>query len=144
MRAAAPARFAGRVATGRGEAVGFTTEDWAREGFRRLVGIDPFPGTLNLTMVDAPARAGWAALRATEGIRMPPPDPAWCDAWLFPVTLKAGNGAEARGAVVLPEVADYPDDQVEVIAPVNLREALGIADGDMVEILPGNPDRRGA
>ncbi len=122
--------FTGRVATGKGEAVGFTTAPWAREGFLRLVGIDPYPGTLNLAVADAPARAAWAALRALPGIRMPAPDPAWCDARLYPVLV----GGSVAGAVVLPEVASYPDDQVEIVAAVRLRDALGVSDGDAVRV----------
>jgi riboflavin kinase len=34
------------------------------------------------------------------------------------------------GAVLLPEVEDYPRDKIEVVAPVRLKEALGVKDGD--------------
>lgn len=39
-----------------------------------------------------------------------------------------------HGAVVMPQVPNYPDDLVEVLAPVNLREALRLKDGDAVEV----------
>lgn len=126
----APTAFEGIVASGRAEASGFTTAPWARDGFRRLVGIDPFPGTLNLRVETSAARAAWAALRARPGIRMVPPDPAWCDARLYPV-LVAGRVA---GAIVLPEVSGYPEDQVEIVAALRLRDALGLGDGDSVEV----------
>jgi CTP-dependent riboflavin kinase len=34
--------------------------------------------------------------------------------------------------VVLPEVEGYPDDVLEVVAPVNLRRKFGLKDGDLV------------
>ena len=52
------------------------------------------------------------------------------DARAYPVTV-AGT---IDGAIVVPEVEGYPPAQVEIIAPVGVREALGIEDGDPVEI----------
>jgi CTP-dependent riboflavin kinase len=110
--------------------VGFTSSAWARDGFVRLVGIDPFPGTLNLTVAEGPERDAWRRLQEEVGIIMAAPDPAWCDAVLFPVMV---NDRE-RGAIVLPRVASYDPGQVEIIAPVHLRGALGLVDGDPVAV----------
>ncbi len=38
------------------------------------------------------------------------------------------------GAIVIPQVLGYPRDLVEIIAPVNLRDRLGLKDGDEVTI----------
>jgi CTP-dependent riboflavin kinase len=54
------------------------------------------------------------------------PDPNWCDGLLYPVLLPRA----IRAAIVVPEVAAYDSRQVEIIAPVGLRVALGLADGD--------------
>jgi riboflavin kinase len=43
--------------------------------------------------------------------------------------LTASNG-KIRGAVLLPEVANYPKDKIEIVAPVRLKEALNVGDGD--------------
>jgi riboflavin kinase len=123
-------RFTGRVVTGKGAAVGFTSSAWARDGFIRLVGIDPYPGTLNLMVAEGPEREAWRRLQAQPGIVMAAPDPAWCDAVLFPVTV---NDRE-RGAIVVPKVSGYDPGQVEIIAPVRLRGALGLRDGDPVVV----------
>jgi CTP-dependent riboflavin kinase len=37
-------------------------------------------------------------------------------------------------AVVFPEVADYPEDVIELIASTNLREKLHLVDGDLVDL----------
>ncbi|MEM3712744.1 MAG: DUF120 domain-containing protein [Thermoproteota archaeon] len=39
-----------------------------------------------------------------------------------------------KGAVVIPRVPSYPKDMLEIIAPVNLRETLGLKDGDEIEV----------
>jgi riboflavin kinase len=37
-------------------------------------------------------------------------------------------------AIVIPEIADYPEDVLEVIAPINLRDKLSLKNGDTVQI----------
>jgi len=120
----------GRLATGVGEGRHFTGLDWARAQFVATLGIDPFPGTVNLVVDDIVGRAGWAAIRARPGLVIRPPDPQWCDGYCYRVRI-AGR---IDGAIVVPAVAGYPADQIEIIAPVAVRAALGIADGDRVEI----------
>ena len=120
----------GRLATGVGEGKHFTRLDWARAQFVAKLGIDPYPGTVNLVLEDGPGRAGWAAIRARPGIVVRPPDPQWCDGHCYRVRI-AGR---IDGAIVVPAIAGYPADQIEIIAAVAVREALGIADGDRVEI----------
>ena len=128
----APVRFiGGRVARGRGEGAAFTQIPWARAEFVARLGVDPFPGTLNLVPEDA---AAWAALRTTPGILIPSPDPKFCDARAWRVRV-AGR---IDCAVVVPDVPGYPGDKIEIIAAVRVRDALGLADGDLValEVLP--------
>jgi CTP-dependent riboflavin kinase len=37
-------------------------------------------------------------------------------------------------AIVVPEVENYPEDIIELIAPINLRHRFKLKDGDTVEI----------
>jgi len=118
------------LVTGLGEAAGFTSLDWARTAFRDAVGIDPYPGTVNLAPRSRVARAGWDAVRARPGIALPAPRPDWCDARLY----RARIADRIEAAVVVPELDDYPDDRIELIASLGVRAALGLADGDLVSI----------
>ncbi len=127
----------GRVATGRGEARAFTAVDWVREQFVRRLGIDPFPGTFNLVLEDARAQACWAAWTAAAGVRLDPPDPAWCGARCYPVRVQGRLPA----AVVVPEVPGYPPAQVEVVAAVPIRDTFGLGDGDAVRLEASTPVR---
>ena len=121
----------GRVARGQGEGASFTQLPWARAAFVARLGIDPFPGTLNLVPEDP---AAWAAVRAGRGILIPSPERGVCDARAYKVRV-AGR---IEAAIVVPEVPGYPDDKIEIIAAVSLRAALGLADGGMivVEVFP--------
>jgi CTP-dependent riboflavin kinase len=124
-------RITGRLATGIGQGKHFTRLDWARRQFIDKLGIDPFPGTINLLIESAAALEGWRRLRESPGVRIDNPGngPHDCDARCYPIRLAGRIDA----AIVLPEVEGYPADQVEIIAQLNVREALGVADGDEIE-----------
>jgi phosphoglycolate phosphatase len=127
------ARLVGRVATGIGQGAAFTNLDWARRQFIEHAGIDPHPGTLNLLLDEADHRLAWHETARTPLHSVWSPESDACAASLFPISLR--HGADAAGAlaipaaVVLPEVADYPGHQLEIIAAINLREHFALEDG---------------
>lgn len=123
-------RIEARLVTGVGQATGFTQLDWAREAFRKRLGIDPHPGTVNLRVEDEEARTGWAAVRAAPGIVIEPPRTDWCNARCY----RALIAGRIDAAVVLPEVASYPEDQIELIAAVGVRSTLKAVDGDRIAV----------
>jgi CTP-dependent riboflavin kinase len=129
------ARITGRLVSGIGQGRRFTQLDWARHQFIGKLGIDPFPGTLNMLIERADAREQWRRLRDSPGIRIDNPNdgPHDCDARCYPVRLADCIDA----AIVLPEVDGYPSGQVEIIAAANLRATLGVADGDEIELEVG-------
>jgi len=126
----------GRVTTGRAEGASFTSLDWVRALLVEELGIDPFPGTLNLSLPEA-ALPAWRAWRSEPGILIRPPDAGFCDGRAHPVRI----GGRVPGAIVVPEVPGYPDRQLELIAAVPLRKLLGLADGDSVSVTPARPLR---
>jgi hypothetical protein len=52
--------------SGLGKAAAFTQLDWVRRRFIDAAGIDPYPGTVNLEVLDE-HRPAWQAWRALEG-----------------------------------------------------------------------------
>jgi len=126
-----PERLRGRVSSGTGQGRHFTGLGWARAQFIEKLGIDPFPGTLNLIIDNPDSKAAWEALNSEPGIRIVNPGggPNDCDGRCYPVFV---DGQAA--AIVVPEVDGYPDDKVEIIAPSGLREALGMIDGDEITV----------
>ena len=125
-------QLVGRLATRIGMGTSFTQLPWAKEQFIDRVGVDPFPGTINVIVDDPEAMPVWVRLKQTTGIRMDNPDdgPHDCDAKCWLVSI---NG-KIDGAIVYPLVDSYPPAQVEVIAPVGVRDALRIEDGDTVTL----------
>ncbi|MEZ5564843.1 MAG: HAD-IA family hydrolase [Gammaproteobacteria bacterium] len=121
----------GSVRTGAGQGASFTALPWADRQFRELLGIAPFPGTLNLQASGA-ALEHWQMLRKQPGLRIAPGTPDACAAICYPVRVSAGSGKPITAAVVVPDVAAYPPDQMEILAAVPLRQALSVANDDLV------------
>ncbi len=121
--------FTGRVVTGVGQGAGFTQLDWVREQFLQHCGVDPYPGTLNLVLAADADRRAWRRLRARGGRRLLAPREA-CDAMMHSISI----ADSVTGVIVIPEVDDYPADQAEIVAAVNLRQHLDVADGDVVRL----------
>ncbi len=120
--------LSGKLVSGLGEGAGFTRAEWARRQFMDLLGIDPYPGTLNLKIEEEGDLEAWRAIRKAAGLTVVPPDPGWCRGTCYPAVIAGA----IKGAVVVPEIADYPTDQIEIIAETGLRRVLGLADGDPV------------
>ena len=117
----------GVVQSGLGQGDSFTQLEWVRQQFRDKIGFDPYPGTLNLRVQD---RNGLVGLRAERGIRIEPGAPGFCAAKCFRVKI----GESVAGAWIIPDVPGYPDDLVELMAPVCLRDTLGLESGDLVPV----------
>ena len=122
----------GRLTTGVGQGKHFTRLDWARQQFMNKLGIDPFPGTINLIIDDSESMKLWNRLKDTTGARIDNPNdgPHYCDARCYPVSIEG----QIDGAIVLPEVAGYSPLQIEVIAAKKVRDVLGIEDGDSLTL----------
>ncbi len=117
----------GRVARGQGLGGFFMAVPWVRQQVREKLGFDPYPGTFNL-LLEPESLAAWQALLSAPGLAIPPGEAGYCAARCYPV-LVAG---QLPAAVMYPEVDGYPADKVELIAPLRLSEALGLAEGDVV------------
>jgi CTP-dependent riboflavin kinase len=75
------------------------------------------------------------------GILLPVEKSGFCGARLYPIEIQSSQDAAAdkiKGAILLPDVTNYPSDKIEIIAPVRLKEAFGVQDGDQLtlELVP--------
>lgn len=116
----------GRLVKGKGEAPFFTRLPWVREQFMAKIGFDPYPGTVNLQLDEEGARL-MQELAKGEGISIDPPDPQFCQAKCLKVDIQG-----IPGALLLPLVNDYYEGIVELMAPVCVKEKLGVKEGDWV------------
>ena len=119
----------GCVFTGRGEGRFFVALDWVQEQVEAKLGFKPFPGTLNLKVLPED-REAVKRLSEAEAAIIEPPSRGFCRGRCYKALLNDSVDV----AIVVPEVEGYPEDQLEVIAPQPLREALGLRDGDLVAL----------
>ncbi len=104
----------GHLVHGLGLAKNLTQMDWVRRQLQDLVGIDPHPGTLNLSLRDDASLSRWQRWCGMAGESIEPEDPDFCRARCYPVRIEGRFPA----AVLLPESADYPTDKMELVAAV--------------------------
>lgn len=118
----------GHVVSGLREGQFLTQLDWVSSQCVSKLGFLPVPGTLNVRVVpdDLPLVD---RLNSYRGVKILPPTPVFAIAKCFVARIRA------RDAVLMrPMLDDYPRDVLELIAPVNLRAALNLADGEAVEV----------
>jgi riboflavin kinase len=131
----ASVELTGTVTSGMGEGRHYITLSGYMEQFVAKLGYEPFPGTLNINLTEESVRArarlgtvdpitidGWEDDERTYG-------PAYC----YPATLVANDTYEPAH-VITPERTHHGDDQLELIAPDKLRDALALEDGTEVTV----------
>ncbi len=120
----------GTVASGRGEGKEFLDLDWVRHQIREKLGFDAYRGTLNVQLNAEASQALHTFTTHRQGTSITPIDTTFASGKAFRVQL---NG-RVEGALVIPLVPHYPPNQLEIIAPINLRDALALKDGDEVTV----------
>jgi len=121
----------GEVVSGMGEGKYYISLDGYVEQFVDRLGYEPFAGTLNLSLDDESIRRR-SALENADGI----PIDEWEneDRTFGAVTCYEASVEGVDGHVIRPHRSHYPDDTLELIAPVKLRDELGIDYGDEVSV----------
>jgi CTP-dependent riboflavin kinase len=123
-------KLQGKIVEGLREAGNFTQIPWVRKQFVSKLSIDPHPGTLNLEIVDPQSMQNFKELKTTQAVEITPEDPSFCSAKCYPVLI---NG-RLKGAIVFPLVEDYPENQMELIASLKIKEILSLRTGDVLEV----------
>lgn len=108
--------------------------DWVQASLKQCLGYSPFPATLNVRPRTNEDAQVWR--HAQNGIRalpLPPVDGGFCSARIYRIEILPPAHPETNkveGAVLLPDVKDYPMDKIEIVAPMRLKDHLGLSDGD--------------
>jgi riboflavin kinase len=129
----------GAVTAGMGEGRHYISLPGYMEQFVERLGYEPFAGTLNVELDEESVR---------ERGRMDALDPVRIDGWeddertygpafCWPASLEAEAGRYESVHVIAPERTHHGDDQLEVIAPDRLRDALDLDDGEVVTVHVG-------
>lgn len=121
----------GHVVSGVGEGRYYMSLPPYRDQFAAVLGDVPYPGTLNVRLdgVSVPVRKRLDALDWVSIHGFVAESRTFGDARALPCRI-----GEHRCAIVVPGRTHYPEDIVEVIAAVPLREVLGLADKDRVTV----------
>ena len=117
----------GKIVTGLGEGQYYISREGYRKQFNLKLGFDPSPGTLNLKLAE-PFPQAEADFIKIEGFVDENGTFGGCKCYRVMI-------GDIKGAIVRPERSSYPPDLVEVIAPVHLRKALNLKDGDELEMI---------
>lgn len=125
-----PIKIRGRIVEGVRAASELTQIAWVRNQFIAKLSMDPHPGTLNLEISEPADLQAFQSLKAGEGIEITPRESSFCSAKCFPVLI----ARKVKGAILLPCITDYPENKMELIAPVHVRKTLSLSAGDMVEV----------
>ena len=126
-----PYSLTGSVISGLGEGRYYMSLPAYQDQFRRVLGKDPFPGTLNLRL----SSASRDVKRKVDGL-------PWTRIQGFVQDGRTFGDArtllcrirDIPCAIVVPGRSHYPDDVIELISPVELRAALKLSDGDLVTV----------
>jgi len=119
----------GKVITGLGEGQYYISLEGYRTQFIEKLGFTPYPGTLNIKL-DPPSvdiRKGISADLEISGFTKE--NRTFGRGSCFNIIIM-----DIKGAVIVPERTHYPEDIIEIIAPVNLRKFLKLRDGSTVEV----------
>jgi CTP-dependent riboflavin kinase len=116
----------------------FMSLAWVQDALLERLGFAPFPATLNVRPAGQEDAAAWASIQNDPSLfsRMPSHQGS-CLTRIYRIAIEVdanGTRRSAQGAVLLPEVKDYPKDKIEIVAPVRLKEAFGVRDGDRLTL----------
>jgi riboflavin kinase len=127
-------KISGVIFSDSGEASSFMAMEWVQRALQTALGFRPYPATLNLRPAKEVDAGAWRRVRQEfKGIEVPPTDAGFCSAQLFRVRISKPSPSRAKtvdGAVLLPQVANYPQNKIEIVAPVRLKDAFDVEDGD--------------
>ena len=127
--------FEGRVVSGMGEGAYYMSLGGYRKQFYEKLGYEPYPGTLNVKLVDKIFRDsrreigkypsifidGFSDTKRTYG---------WAKCYLAHIN----DGAIRDAAVLVLERTHYDESMLEIIAPVSIKDTVGIHNGDKIKI----------
>jgi CTP-dependent riboflavin kinase len=117
----------GVLFTGEGNGRRYLSLPWVKQQLETALGYTPYLGTLNLKLTAESAKLKREIAQAKATVICPAE--GYCVGLLFKAVVEGINCA-----VIVPQVKNYPEDVLEVVAQVSLRDALGLKDGDCVVV----------
>lgn len=126
----------GKIVTGLGEGRYYISREGYRKAFGRLLGFDPYPGTLNIE-VDLLDREKMAELKDTEGLTInefQSEGRTFGGVKCFRALVSVqGQEGVTEAAAIFP-LRSHHVHVLELISPFGLREKLALLDGTEVHV----------
>ncbi len=127
----APARkglkVTGTVVSGFGESASFLSLQWVNDQIVEKLSFSPYCGTLNIDIGHSMIQK---KLKEHAERKIIPVEKEFCEALIFDAIIKGTH----RCGVLLPLVPNYPENILEILAPVHLKQTLAIDDGAKIEV----------
>jgi riboflavin kinase, archaea type len=127
--------FKGRVVSGMGEGAYYMSLDGYKKQFKEKLGYEPYPGTLNIKLVDQ------IFVNSRREISRYPSifingfsDNSRTYGWAKCYKANINEGIVNNAAVIVLERTHYDDTMLEVIAPISIKETMGIKNGDEISL----------
>ena len=100
---------------------------WVKKQIEEKLGFVPYPGTLDVRITTESVKLKEAL--AEGGVDILP-----AAGFQRGKCYRASFKTELICALVVPEIAGYPENVIEIIGPENLRKKFHLSDGDTVEV----------
>ena len=120
-------KLTGKIFSGAREGEKFVSLPWVRRQIEEKLCFAPYPGTLNLILSEESTRHR-KLLETVSSTEICP-----VEGYSSGILYKAQVG-KLKCAIVIPKVANYPEDCLEIMAAENLREKLKLRDGKSITI----------
>jgi CTP-dependent riboflavin kinase len=129
-------RLTGVIFSDLGQASSFMVLDWVQALLNERLGYHPFPATLNLRPQGAEDAQVWRRVQNSRaGTPLTTASDGHCGAKLYHIVIfQDASSAKVGGAILLPEVDNYPQDKIEIVAPVRLKDHFRVHDGDQLTV----------
>lgn len=118
--------FSGIVVSGKGEGSDFINLDWVRNQVREKLNFNAYPGTLNVLIKQS--KKIKSLLKKSQYLQIIP-EKGFCEGIIIPALINYQNCA-----ILIPKIKDYPENLIEIISPINLRDKLIVKDGEEITV----------
>jgi riboflavin kinase, archaea type len=129
-------QFEGKVVSGMGEGAYYMSLEGYRKQFKEKLGYEPYAGTLNVRLLNQ------SSMRMRSMIDTYPSvfvhgfsDSSRTYGWVKCYPAVINDGIINKAAVIVLERTHYDNSMLEVIAPICIKDHMGIKNGDIIKVL---------
>ncbi len=122
----------GKVIAGMGDGKKFVSLPWFKRQVAEIFNFEPYPGTLNVMLTEDSSGILSSIINEKGGFKIIPEE-GYSSGFLYRALI-CFRCIRVIGAIVRPSVPGYPENIMEIVAPLHLREFLGLNDGDEIDV----------